>query len=143
MTRWRASRRSTALTCRCSDAANADVDGLLAVGASLSYTVPGGRTYRSATRANDTLSTIALRAAGRCSPPTVWSQQLTAALLAEANQSVACLAAGGLLLVPPSTVAFSLPVTETNVARAVPARDDADACAGPRTSTRRWPTTPR
>ncbi len=41
-------------------AANADVDGFLAAGAVLSYTVPGGRTYRSMIRADDTLSTMAL-----------------------------------------------------------------------------------
>ena len=93
--------------------ANSDVTGLLASGVQLGYTPPGGRGYSTATAPHDTLSTAALRLQGMLAANGV-NQQLTVALLAEANQTVACLARGAALLVPPADVTFSAPVTASN-----------------------------
>ena len=82
--------------------ANSDVTGLLASGVQLGYTPPGGRGYSTATAANDTLSTVALRLQAMLAADGV-TQQVTIALLAEANATVPCLAAGAALLVPRPT----------------------------------------
>ena len=94
-------------------AANTDVDGILAPAVTLSYTAPDGRSYQAVTGANDTLSTVALRLQALLAADGT-KQQVTAAQVAEANPSAACLAAGGLLLVPPATATFTWPVTEAN-----------------------------
>ena len=96
--------------------ANSDVTGLLAVGVELSYTPPGAaRPYATTTTAHDTLSTVALRLQPQLAADGI-TQLVTPALLAEANQQVACLAPGAALLVPPADVALSAPVTASNPA---------------------------
>ena len=99
--------------------ANSDVTGLLASGVQLGYTPPGGRGCSTATAPHDTLSTVALRLQGMLAADGV-TRQLTVALLAEANQTVACLAPGAVLLVPPADVTFSAPVTASNPAVVFP-----------------------
>ena len=95
--------------------ANSDVTGLLAAGVELSYTPPGARPYATTTTAHDTLSTVALRLQPQLAADGI-TQQVTPALLAEANQQVACLVPGAALLVPPADVALSAPVTASNPA---------------------------
>ena len=95
--------------------ANADVTGLLASGVQLSYTPPGGPARGTTTTPHDTLSTVALRLQGMLANAGV-AQQVTPALLAEANQTVPCLTTGAALLVPPADVAPSAPVTASNPA---------------------------
>jgi len=92
--------------------ANSDVTGLLASGVQLGYTA-GGRSYSTVTAANDTLSTVALRLQAMLAAD-VNTQQVTVALLAEANETVPCLAAGAALLVPPADVTSGVPVTASN-----------------------------
>ena len=96
--------------------ANSDVTGLLARGVQLSYTPSGdGPAYSTTTTPHDTLSTVALRLQATLANAGV-AQQVTPALLAEANQTVPCLTTGAALLVPPADVAPSAPVTASNPA---------------------------
>ncbi len=100
--------------------ANSDVTGLLVSGVQLSYTPPGGGPgYSTATVLHDTLSTVALRLQGMLTAAGV-TQQVTPALLAEANQAVGCLTPGAALLVPPADVASGAPVTASNPAVVFP-----------------------
>ena len=99
--------------------ANSDVTGLLVSGVQVGYTPPGGRGYSTATAANDTLSTVALRLQAMLAADGV-TQQVTTALLAEANATVPCLAAGAALLVPPADVTSGAPVAANNSAVVFP-----------------------
>ncbi len=99
--------------------ANSDVTGLLAGGVQLGYTPPGGRGYSTATAANDTLSTVTLRLQAMLAADGV-TQQVTPALLAEANATVPCLAAGAALLIPPADVTSGAAVTASNPAVVFP-----------------------
>jgi LysM repeat protein len=96
--------------------ANSDVTGLLAAGVQLSYTPSdGGPAYSTTTTPHDTLSTVALRLQGKLADAGV-AQQVTPALLAEANQTMPCLATGAALLLPPADVTSDAPVTASNPA---------------------------
>jgi LysM repeat protein len=94
--------------------ANSDVTGLLASGAQLRYL-----GYSTVTVSNDTLSTVALRLQAMLTAGDV-AQQVTVALLAEANAAVPCLAAGAALLVPPADVTSGAPVAASNPAAVFP-----------------------
>ena len=90
--------------------------GCWPAGVGLSYTPPGAaRPYATTTTAHDTLSTVALRLQPQLAADGI-SQQVSPALLAEANQQVACLVPGAALLVPPADVTLSAPVTASNPA---------------------------